>query len=97
MHHFVVKFQNFLRLTRQGGIDPPNKSPADIPELRSLSWLCRLRHGSEALAVSQLERDKSRRDCDQLMSQLTAVLPCDDATERLTPTSLKHMVSAVSA
>jgi len=24
-------FQNFLRLWRQGGIDPPNQSPADVP------------------------------------------------------------------
>jgi len=29
MHHFVVKFSKFLRLRRQGGIDPPNQKPAD--------------------------------------------------------------------
>jgi len=23
-------FQNFLRLRRQGGIDPPNQNPADV-------------------------------------------------------------------
>ena len=29
MHHFVVIVFHFLRLRRQGGIDPPNQSPAD--------------------------------------------------------------------
>ena len=29
MHHFVLIFQNFLRLRRQGVIDPPNQNPAD--------------------------------------------------------------------
>ena len=29
MHHFVVIFQNFLLLRRQGVIDPPNQNPAD--------------------------------------------------------------------
>jgi len=27
-------FQNFLRLRRQGGIDPPNQNPADVPDCR---------------------------------------------------------------
>jgi len=39
MHHFVAKFsKKFLRLRRQGGIDPPNQNPAD-----ALGWmlLCR--------------------------------------------------------
>jgi len=31
MHHFVVRFSNFLHLRRQGGIDPPNQNPADVP------------------------------------------------------------------
>jgi len=33
MHHFVViaYFLNILRLRRQGGIDPPNQNPADVP------------------------------------------------------------------
>ena len=31
MHHFVVKFSNFLRLRWQGGIDRPNQNPADVP------------------------------------------------------------------
>ena len=31
MHHFVVYCQNFLRLRRQGGIDPHNHNPADVP------------------------------------------------------------------
>ena len=31
MHHFVVKFSQFLRLSRQGGIDPLNQNPADVP------------------------------------------------------------------
>jgi len=32
MHHFVVKFfENFLRLRRQGGIDPRNQNSADVP------------------------------------------------------------------
>ena len=31
MHHFVVKFSNFLRLKRQGGIDPPpDQNPAGV-------------------------------------------------------------------
>ena len=30
MHHFVVKFPNYLRLRRQEGIDPPNQNPADV-------------------------------------------------------------------
>jgi len=33
MHYFVVKFQNFLRLRRQGGIDPPNQKSS------GRSWL----------------------------------------------------------
>jgi len=31
MHYFVVNFQNFLRFRRQGGIDPANRNPADVP------------------------------------------------------------------
>jgi len=31
MHHFVVKFSQFFRLKRQGGIDPPNQNPAEVP------------------------------------------------------------------
>jgi len=31
MHNFVVNLQNFLFLRRQGGIDPPNQNPADVP------------------------------------------------------------------
>jgi len=32
MHHFVVNLKKyFLRLRRQGGIDPPNQNPADVP------------------------------------------------------------------
>jgi len=32
MHHFVVKFsKDFFALRRQGGIDPPNQKPADVP------------------------------------------------------------------
>jgi len=30
----LSNFQNFLRLRRQGGIDPPNQNPADVPEYR---------------------------------------------------------------
>ena len=31
MHHFVVKFSKFSSPGRQGGIDPPNQNPADVP------------------------------------------------------------------
>jgi len=37
MHQFVVKFsKKFLRLGRQGVIDPPNQNPADVPGHREL-------------------------------------------------------------
>ena len=29
-------FQNFLRLTRQRGIDPPNQNPAAVPDVEEL-------------------------------------------------------------
>jgi len=31
MHHFVVKFRKKIRLRQQGGIEPPNQNPADVP------------------------------------------------------------------
>jgi len=40
MHHFVVKFSQFFRLRRQGGIaPPPNQNPADADDWVDLLWV----------------------------------------------------------
>ena len=57
MHNFVVKFSKKIRLRRQGGIDPPNQNPADVPGGVSVR-----------LSVCPVDRQQQRRPAGLLMS-----------------------------